>query len=106
VEVFLAVGICVAGAAAVMMFLIHALVKVRMAEVSEIKKPLSDEELDRVAERLALRLAKPDLDRKLLLDLAKMSEPEFAIYRQELAVQREALRAPEERPPERQRERA
>jgi hypothetical protein len=87
------VGIIVFGiiaAALVLSVLIHELAKVRLEEkklFSQGKPGLTDQELDQLAARLAARLARPDEDRKLLLDLAKMSEDEFRVYRNALDEQ-------------------
>ena len=75
------------GAVVVLSVLIQQLAKVRLEEkklFAQGKPTLSEQELDQLAAKLATRLARPDEDRRLLLDLAKMSEDEFRTYRNAL----------------------
>ncbi|MBI3722894.1 hypothetical protein HY251_02900 [bacterium] len=84
--------ICVAAVvassvAAVLVFFIREMARVRLEETKMRGAGLGERELDQIAERVASRIAKTDADRKLLLDLAKMSEIEFAQYREQLRVE-------------------
>jgi hypothetical protein len=101
-EVIVLVSVGVIGLVAVLGMLIRTMAQMRIEERKLQGKPtFTPEELDALAEKLAARLARPDQDRKLLLDLAKMSEEEFRVYRTAL---RDEERAAEGRPPERKRE--
>src|SRR5205823_2333621 len=84
------------GVAAVLIYLIRILFKLRVEEMhtrltelhERLSARLSDEDVDRIAARVAEQLARRDHkaleragdDRKLLLDLARMNENEFEVY--------------------------